>query len=87
MLKKNSRKMKYENAEFIQSDEKIDMNQNQSQNLERIITCIICYDDIEEGQYITKIPECKHEMHKSCLENWLYIKTNCPICRTKIDLK
>lgn len=82
MLKKNSKKMKYNNAEF--KNNSIDMEQ--SSKLEEMVICIICYEDIKEGDLITTIPECLHEMHSSCLSEWIKIKLSCPICRININL-
>ncbi len=45
-----------------------------------ILKCPICIENIEykENLYITY---CFHKFHKECIERWLYIKKNCPICR------
>lgn len=53
------------------------------ENLEK--ECIICLDDIEDEDYITK---CNHRFHKKCINEWISIYSNkeCPICRKELGL-
>lgn len=39
--------------------------------------CSIC---LEESPDV--ITQCNHQFHKSCLDEWLKIRTNCPLCRS-----
>ena len=48
--------------------------------------CLICHDDIEEGQMVIEIPECAHSMHEDCLIEWLKKNPSCPHCRSKIQI-
>ena len=43
--------------------------------------CSICVNQIEHFEECCMI-SCKHSYHKKCIDRWLNIKKNCPICRT-----
>ena len=46
--------------------------------------CSICLQKYRTGVYKRKLPNCRHEFHKTCIDQWLYNDKNfsCPICRT-----
>lgn len=49
------------------------------------IDCVICHNPIEimnKEEYM--IAPCDHIFHKSCLEQWMDVKMECPICRTNL---
>lgn len=56
------------------------------ENAERpSIDCVICHNPIDiadKRQYM--IAPCDHIFHKSCLEQWMDVKMECPICRTNL---
>ncbi|CAF4294432.1 unnamed protein product, partial [Rotaria magnacalcarata] len=39
--------------------------------------CVICLDDLLEGQKIARLP-CLCIYHKSCIDNWFRINRSCP---------
>lgn len=45
--------------------------------------CSICLDHFKKGKYKRKMPNCRHEFHKKCIDEWLYKdeKFSCPVCR------
>ena len=45
--------------------------------------CVICSDEIKEGQDIM-ILNCpgRHYYHASCIKEWLKQRVNCPVCRS-----
>jgi hypothetical protein len=44
--------------------------------------CSICHcDDIKD----TITTACNHKFHESCLNEWLNIKANCPLCRHALE--
>ncbi|OMJ95079.1 hypothetical protein SteCoe_1618 [Stentor coeruleus] len=43
-------------------------------------TCVICYDDFEEGVEIY-ILTCHHPFHSECIAKWLQGSTKCPLCK------
>lgn len=53
--------------------------------------CPICTDEVEPGQYITKLaPFCTHWFHSDCIKTWMMSdnegKNTCPMCRTRLDM-
>ncbi|KAJ4826980.1 hypothetical protein Tsubulata_045794 [Turnera subulata] len=42
--------------------------------------CAICLEDWEVGVVAKEMP-CKHRFHPGCVEKWLRIHGNCPVCR------
>lgn len=51
--------------------------------------CAICINKIESNEYIRKL-KCNHLFHKKCVDNWLkknIENANCPMCRSKVNLK
>tara|TARA_B100001057_G_C22791600_1_gene927848 strand:+ start:851 stop:1228 length:378 start_codon:yes stop_codon:yes gene_type:complete len=43
--------------------------------------CIICMDPLNEQSFA--LP-CAHTFHTDCINDWLKIKKECPVCKTKI---
>ena len=49
--------------------------------------CSIClenYNDIEENNKIV-ILRCSHIFHKFCIDEWIHINKNCPLCKRSIN--
>lgn len=46
--------------------------------------CIICLDEIEEEW---RELECHHRYHKKCIEDWIIVKAQCPLCMKRINDK
>ncbi|KAJ1343887.1 hypothetical protein BSLG_001548 [Batrachochytrium salamandrivorans] len=46
--------------------------------------CAICLEDYCDEDAIKTLPGCGHEMHGSCVSNWLLNSKLCPICRSDI---
>jgi hypothetical protein len=46
------------------------------------MVCSICFDHIQEI-YILK---CNHVFHEECIQKWIHIKNECPLCRCVIHL-
>ena len=45
------------------------------------IQCIICTENLDETAYA--LP-CAHTFHSSCIDKWLKIKSECPICKSGV---
>ncbi|XP_052792544.1 E3 ubiquitin-protein ligase ZSWIM2-like isoform X2 [Mya arenaria] len=44
------------------------------------VQCRICLHAYQVGQYVRKLPRCKHRFHKDCIDNWLlHSRPTCPI--------
>lgn len=46
-------------------------------------TCSICLDDTHEEDEEGKRMKCGHWFHKDCINHWIDVKNNCPVCRQK----
>jgi hypothetical protein len=42
--------------------------------------CNICLENLRVGEYKRTLP-CNHEFHKKCVDKWMKIYNNCPMCR------
>jgi hypothetical protein len=47
-------------------------------------TCVVCQDEIQEGERVRAIQKCSHIFHAACIEPWLLRKRECPLCRVSI---
>ncbi|KAL9365027.1 hypothetical protein Peur_042900 [Populus x canadensis] len=47
--------------------------------------CAICLEEWEPGAVVKEMP-CKHRFHGNCVEKWLKIHGNCPVCRYKMPV-
>ena len=47
-------------------------------------TCRICLCEFENDDVLSKTDICNHIFHNTCIIEWGYYKTTCPICRTEI---
>ena len=47
--------------------------------------CNICLEEIHQEHQST-LP-CQHKFHKDCLKTWMQIKSNCPLCRLRLDYR
>ncbi|XP_050122853.1 RING-H2 finger protein ATL52-like isoform X2 [Malus sylvestris] len=48
--------------------------------------CVICLGDLEDGDLVRLMPSCKHVFHNPCIETWFMGHSNCPVCRSAIDV-
>lgn len=44
-------------------------------------TCSICLEELDERTAVLRTKGCKHYFHKSCIQGWLNVNSNCPLCR------
>jgi hypothetical protein len=49
--------------------------------------CTICLEDFNPKDWTTKLEECSHIFHYSCIKEWGMYKADCPLCNTPIRLK
>ena len=63
---------------------KLDINSQKSCVEHTSHACAICKDDFELDENIT-ILECKHILHTNCIAEWVKYKSECPVCRGKIQ--
>ncbi|KAF7809114.1 E3 ubiquitin-protein ligase RNF181-like [Senna tora] len=48
--------------------------------------CAICLEEWEIGGVAKEMP-CKHKFHGNCIEKWLGIHGNCPVCRYEMPVE
>ena len=60
----------------------LDPENNELTNLVKV--CSICYQNIQIGEKLIRIPGCEHVFHSNCILKWVKIKVTCPYCRTNI---
>ncbi|XP_037431911.1 NEP1-interacting protein-like 1 isoform X2 [Triticum dicoccoides] len=44
-------------------------------------TCPICLHEFQAGESARRLPACCHLFHLVCIDNWLMLKSDCPVCR------
>ena len=53
-------------------------------NKEKDVCCAICVEDILENTEVIRKLECNHIYHIECIDNWLILKAQCPMCKLHI---
>lgn len=53
-------------------------------NMQEPPNCAVCMNPFERDEALRILP-CEHEYHQACVDQWLRIKKDCPLCRTVID--
>ncbi|KAK4485424.1 hypothetical protein RD792_008064 [Penstemon davidsonii] len=49
--------------------------------------CPICLADYQPGETLRIIPECTHNFHAACIDEWLRSSATCPLCRNSMVSK
>jgi hypothetical protein len=52
--------------------------------------CVICYNGIDVGHPVPggyMVSPCDHLFHRECLERWMDIKLECPVCRAALPMR
>ncbi|KAI5680688.1 hypothetical protein M9H77_01915 [Catharanthus roseus] len=44
--------------------------------------CVVCLGELERGEMVRLLPNCKHAFHLPCIDQWFVAHSNCPICRS-----
>jgi len=47
-------------------------------------TCAICLGEFEKGEYLRSL-QCFHFYHRECIDRWLGVGRNCPVCKTPVE--
>jgi len=51
-------------------------------DMSQTLDCVICYSSIDVHNHRGyMLPPCDHIFHRQCLEQWMEVKLECPICR------
>ena len=59
-------------------------NANNNRNIDKIITCFICYFPIKNA---TMCPKCQKLACNKCIANYAIKHKTCPNCKNQISLK
>jgi len=46
--------------------------------------CVVCQEDLKDGERIRLLKNCNHKFHMKCIDPWLLNKSECPLCRKSI---
>ncbi|KAI3512163.1 hypothetical protein L1887_19393 [Cichorium endivia] len=46
--------------------------------------CAVCLGDVENGDMVRCLPNCKHMFHVKCIDEWFVGHTSCPVCRVPV---
>ncbi|XWS66789.1 hypothetical protein CRYUN_Cryun05aG0231000 [Craigia yunnanensis] len=46
--------------------------------------CVVCLGELEEGDTVRLLPNCRHVFHVPCIDNWFLAHSSCPVCRTPV---
>ena len=45
-------------------------------------SCAVCLGEYDRGDVLRVLPGCEHSFHRPCVDQWLRLRTSCPVCRT-----
>ncbi|CAM0910413.1 unnamed protein product [Alopecurus aequalis] len=45
------------------------------------VECVVCLQELEDGDVVRVLPACRHFFHVSCIDAWLCAHSSCPVCR------
>ncbi|XP_010918197.2 E3 ubiquitin-protein ligase ATL23-like [Elaeis guineensis] len=46
--------------------------------------CAVCLEEMVEGEVARVLPGCRHAFHGPCVDNWLRLRSACPLCRARL---
>ncbi|KAJ3688691.1 hypothetical protein LUZ61_017855 [Rhynchospora tenuis] len=49
--------------------------------------CVVCLENFKDGEKCKILPNCGHSFHKTCIDYWLLMNANCPVCRSSLSEK
>ncbi|XP_021735621.1 RING-H2 finger protein ATL51-like [Chenopodium quinoa] len=48
--------------------------------------CAVCLTEFNENENLRLMPNCEHAFHLPCIDTWLKTHSNCPLCRSTMNL-
>lgn len=46
--------------------------------------CVVCLGELEDGEMVRLLPDCRHAFHVPCIDLWFVAHSNCPVCRSPV---
>ncbi|KAG8490515.1 hypothetical protein CXB51_015777 [Gossypium anomalum] len=46
--------------------------------------CVVCLSKVSKGEKRWSLPICHHSFHVHCIDAWLKVRPNCPLCRINV---
>ncbi|XP_019186238.1 PREDICTED: RING-H2 finger protein ATL52-like [Ipomoea nil] len=46
--------------------------------------CVVCLGEMEDGETVRLLPDCRHAFHVPCIDRWFVAHSNCPVCRSPV---
>ncbi|XP_062179007.1 RING-H2 finger protein ATL66-like [Phragmites australis] len=46
--------------------------------------CAVCLGVIQVGAMVKLLPACSHVYHCDCIDQWLFSRSTCPLCRCRV---
>eukprot|EP00003_Mantamonas_plastica_P000937 TRINITY_DN1070_c1_g1_i1.p1 TRINITY_DN1070_c1_g1~~TRINITY_DN1070_c1_g1_i1.p1 ORF type:complete len:134 (-),score=30.17 TRINITY_DN1070_c1_g1_i1:36-437(-) len=68
---------------FGNNNQYVDIFADEQQDEELMVSpkkCSICLEQYRENDVIRTLP-CLHQFHLTCVDQWLLVQANCPICK------
>ncbi|CAD6336654.1 unnamed protein product [Miscanthus lutarioriparius] len=53
----------------------------------RAVECVVCLQEMEDGDVVRVLPACRHFFHGGCIDAWLRAHSTCPVCRAHPEPK
>ena len=47
--------------------------------------CPICLEEVIDSDNNKKVLHCNHTFHKNCIDRWLRTRSQCPVCRRRVQ--
>ncbi|KAF6166826.1 hypothetical protein GIB67_005702 [Kingdonia uniflora] len=47
--------------------------------------CLVCLYEFQENENLRILPNCMHAFHLTCIDTWLKLHIDCPLCRDRVD--
>ncbi|XP_042510868.1 E3 ubiquitin-protein ligase Os04g0590900-like [Macadamia integrifolia] len=57
---------------------------NKGDGLVKETDCSVCLNEFQEEERLRLLPKCSHAFHLTCIDTWLRVHSNCPLCRANI---
>ncbi|XP_062227632.1 E3 ubiquitin-protein ligase EL5-like [Phragmites australis] len=52
-----------------------------SKGMAATVECVVCLQEMEDGDVVRVLPSCRHFFHGRCIDAWLCAHSSCPVCR------